>query len=287
MNLRLCGNLAGAFGCAALATLAIAPAARGTTPCGGLEECKVLVEINASAGDIGFHWLADGEDLVRLRIVDPNGTKIFENRAFAELWQQYFTETFGESAEPKCRTSLAQPGEDVLTLSQFVRRFPQGQYAVTGVTDEGDVLSGKTPLTFYLPAAPSHVTYSGGVVTWQAGTSLGVCATESELWKMVSDNVLPVHPMNVPVREWEVTLALNDGSQREFTLRLPARGPMAQMSVTVPPEFLNSIGPDTPAALEVGAIGGRLSIGDYDNATFTELTNLCLHKDKGCGPGTD
>jgi hypothetical protein len=59
------------------------------------------------------------------------------------------------------------------------------------------------------------------------------------------------------------------------------------MSVTVSPEFLDSVGPDTPAALEVGAVGGKLSIGDYDNATFTELTHLCLHKDKGCGPGTD
>jgi hypothetical protein len=202
MNIRLSWGLASAISCAAAASFAVVPVASGTTPCGGLEECKVLVEINATDGDIGFHWLADGEDYVTARILDPGGTKIFENRALAELSKQYLTETFGESAEPKCRKSLAEPGEDVVTLSEFVRRFPSGQYTVTGVSEEGDVLSGKTPLTYYLPAAPSHVAYSNGVVTWQPGTSLGVCATEGELWKLVGDKVLPVHPMNVPVREW-------------------------------------------------------------------------------------
>jgi hypothetical protein len=54
------------------------------------------------------------------------------------------------------------------------------------------------------------------------------------------------------------------------------------MSVTVPAEFLASIRPDTPAKIEVGAIGGRLEIGDDDNATFTELTGLCLKRRNGC-----
>ena len=81
---------------------------------------------------------------------------------------------------------------------------------------------------------------------------------------------------------WEVTLELEDGSDRTFTLRLPARGALAQTSVSVPIEFLNSVAPDTPAKVEVGAIGGRLEIGDDDNATFTELTGLCLNRENGC-----
>jgi hypothetical protein len=88
--------------------------------------------------------------------------------------------------------------------------------------------------------------------------------------------------MNVHVNEWEITFEILDKSDREFTLRVPARGPHAQMSVTVSPEFLNSVGPDTPAKLEVGAVGGKLSIGDDDNATFTELRGICLHKVNGC-----
>jgi len=41
----------------------------------------VLIEINASDGDIGFHFLRDGDDLNSARIYDPNGKKIFEDKA--------------------------------------------------------------------------------------------------------------------------------------------------------------------------------------------------------------
>ena len=88
--------------------------------------------------------------------------------------------------------------------------------------------------------------------------------------------------MNVPITAWEVVLELEDGSHRTFQVRLPARGANAQTSVTVPAEFLASLGSDTPAKIEVGAIGGRLATGDDDNATFTELVGLCLNRRNGC-----
>jgi hypothetical protein len=37
--------------------------ARATEPCGDFGECKALIEINATDGDIGFHFLMDGDDL--------------------------------------------------------------------------------------------------------------------------------------------------------------------------------------------------------------------------------
>jgi hypothetical protein len=58
--------------------------ATATEPCppdGDFGECKVLIEINASDGDIGFHFLMDGDDLNSARIHDPNGVKIFEDYA--------------------------------------------------------------------------------------------------------------------------------------------------------------------------------------------------------------
>jgi hypothetical protein len=54
-------------------------------PCGDFGECKVLIEINASDGDIGFHFLMDGDDLVSAQIVDPNGKKVFEDRVAGHL----------------------------------------------------------------------------------------------------------------------------------------------------------------------------------------------------------
>lgn len=242
-----------------------------------------MVEINATDGDIGFHWLVDGGGLVATRIVDPAGRPVYANAAFGPLRAQTLTETFGESAEPVCRTWLAEdPDDEVVTLATFLQRWRAGAYAFTGTTADGETLRGRSTLTFWLPAAPRQLRYQAGVISWEPGTSLGVCAGEAELWQFVGDGRLPVHPMNVPVRSWEVTLELEDDSGRTLTLRLPARGPRAQTSVTVPPEFLASVRPDTPAKIEVGAIGGRLAIGDDDNATFAERTGICLNQRQGC-----
>ena len=82
-------------------------------PCGGFGECKVLIEINATDGDIGFHFLMDGDDLVSAKIVDPNGKTVFANEAKGALRQQKLTELFGESAEPLCWADpAADPDED-------------------------------------------------------------------------------------------------------------------------------------------------------------------------------
>jgi len=41
--------------------------ATATEPCDDFGECKVLIEINARDGDIGFHFLMDGDDLSAAR----------------------------------------------------------------------------------------------------------------------------------------------------------------------------------------------------------------------------
>jgi hypothetical protein len=259
------------------------PHAQASAPCGDFDECRVVVEINATDGDIGFHWLADAEDLIATAIVDARDRRIYTNAASGPLLEQTLTETFGESAEPVCRPWLAEePDDPVVTLPQFVRRFPAGAYKFHGTNADGETLHGRTALTYWLPAAPRRLAYSQGTISWEPGVALGACATHDQLWNLVGAGVLPIHPMNVPVHSWEVVLELEDGSQRSFSLRLPARGPRAQTSVTVPAEFLQSVQPDTPAKIEVGAIGGRLEIGDDDNATFTELVGLCLNRTRGC-----
>ena len=86
--------------------------------------------------------------------------------------------------------------------------------------------------------------------------------------------------MLVPLTAWEVMVELEDGSNLKFTQRLP----VGQLSVTLPAEFLGSIPYNTPAKAEVGAIGGDLTNGDDDNATFTELGGLCLNEIGGGMP---
>ena len=103
------GCLLTAASTVALASMAPSSARSATTPCGGLEECRVLVEINASDGDIGFHWVVDAEEMVAMHIDDRAGNKVFENRAFHELWRPLcHSSDAREGPTPKCRKSLAR-----------------------------------------------------------------------------------------------------------------------------------------------------------------------------------
>jgi hypothetical protein len=46
--------------------------------------------------------------------------------------------------------------------------------------------------------------------------------------------------------------------------------------VTVPADFISALGDNTPAKIEVGAIGAD------DNATFSEEGEICLNETSGC-----
>lgn len=254
--------------------------ATATEPCDDFEECKVLIEINASDGDIGFHFLMDGDDLNSARIRDPNGTKIFEDEAKGPLREQKLTETFAESAEPLCWPDPeADPDDEIVTLEEFLDRWAPGTYVFSGSGDEGEKSTGETDLTYDLPAAPANVDFDGSVISWDAGDDLGNCATNEDLDGLVPDP-LPTHPENVLVDAWEIVLEpdVEDGDpigSLVFSIRVA--GDIAPKQVTVPADYLASLPDDTPAKIEVGAIGGE------DNATFTEEDGFCVNETaEGC-----
>lgn len=275
------------FACAAIAFISagLTPA-NAEEPCppdGDFDECKVLIEINSTDGDIGFHWLGDAGDLRSMRIDDPNGAKVFENKASGPLREQKLTETFGESAEPLCWPDPnADPEdlEDIVTLREFRDLWDPGLYQFTGKGDGGEMLSGESLLTYNLPAAPQDVDFSGGVISWTAGNDLGNCAplagglgqeTVAEVLDIIAD------PASVPVAAYEVVLEpdVEDGDPTgglKYTVRV-AGGTFA---VEVPALYLASLPPDTPVKIEVGAIGVD------DNATFTEEDGFCVNETEGC-----
>ena len=258
-------------------------AAQATEPCGDFGECKVLVEINASDGDIGFHWLGDADDLRSMRIDDPNGAKVFENRAFGPLREQKLTETFGESSEPLCWPDPeADPEdlEDIVTLRDFREIWAPGTYAFTAKGEGGERLFGETELTYDLPAAPRMVDFDGSMISWMPGNDLGNCAplsggvgqeTVAEVLDIISD------PATVVVDAYEVVLEpdVEDGDPTGnlvFSVRVPGDA----TSVTVPADYLAALPDDTPVKVEVGAIGGQA------NATFTEADGFCVNVVEGC-----
>ena len=277
------------FGAAgAMVVMAITTVATATEPCNddeGLGECKALIEINATDGDIGFHFLMDGDDLIKSEVNNPDGQKIFEAIAKREEREQFMTETFVESAEPLC-WDTGDPEddvEDIVTLEEFLELWTPGFYEFVGRGEEGEKVSGETELTYLIPAAPANVMFNDhkNVISWDAGVDLGNCATEGELTALVPDT-LPTHPKDVVVDAWEVVFEpdVEDGDplgQLKFTIRVS--GDLAKFSplkVTVPKEYIDSIPDDTLVKIEVGAIGGE------DNATFTEIFDICVNEDEGC-----
>ena len=248
--------------------------ATATAPCGDFGECKALIEINASDGDIGFHFLKDGDDLTSTHVEDPSGDTIFEDSADNALDDQKYTETFVESAEPPCSLEVAD-GEEFVTLEDFLVRWPAGTYSFFGDSD-GDMSMGETELTHDLPAAPMDLDFheNKGEISWSAGDDLGECASNADLNELVNDGDLPTHPEDVPVSSWEVVFEPDDGSGLKFTVRVPGDKP--RLSVSVPKDYLKSLPDDTLAKIEVGAIG------EDDNATFTELGDICINENEGC-----
>jgi hypothetical protein len=251
-----------------------------TEPCGDFGECKVLIEINSTDGDIGFHFLMDGDDLKSSVLVDPNGTKVFVDAAKGPLKKQKLTETFAESAEPLCWPDpAADPDEDIVTLEEFLERWDAGTYTVKGKAGGGEKSQGATELTHELPAAPGSVAFDGSVISWASGTDLGRCASAAELDALVAGGVLPVHPKDVSVAAWEVVLEpdVADGDPTgNLVFSVRVAGNIAPKAVTVPADYLVSLPQDTPVKIEVGAIGAD------DNATFTEVVGFCVNQVGGC-----
>jgi len=268
----------------ALLVVAATDVAMATEPCEDFGECKALIEINASDGDIGFHWLGDADALRGMRIVDPNGAKVFENGAFGPLQEQKLTETFGESAEPLCWPDPEADPEDVedmVTLREFRERWDPGMYEFLGKGEGGEKLSGETMLSYDLPAAPKMVNFDGAMITWMAGDDLGHCApladegygieTVAEVLDIITD------PAMVQVAAYEIVMEpdVEDGDpvgNLKYTVRVPGN----TFAVEVPALYLVSLPADTPVKIEVGAIGGD------DNATFTEEDGFCVNEDEGC-----
>lgn len=258
--------------------------ASATEPCGDFGACKALIEVNSSDGDIGFHFLMDGDDLNSARIHDPDDVKVFEDMAKGPLREQKLTETFAESAEPLCwDNGELEEDDEIVTLEDFLDRWTEGTYVFTGSGDGGEKSEGESELTFDLPAAPIDLDFDGSVISWSAGNhddenaALGNCADHGELHDLVTDGVLTNHPEDVAVDQWEVVMEpdVDDGDPLKglkFTIRVAGD---SAMEVTVPAEFLAYFDDDTAGKIEIGAIGGE------DNATFTEAP-ICINEDEGC-----
>jgi hypothetical protein len=118
-------------------------------------QTRIIIEVNATAGDAGIQVFLDATGWNSLDVFDPNGKKVLTISASAQesIGQQGLTELFFESAEPSF---------DVQTLDQLFTRFPQGSYKLVGTTVDGKKLTGSATLKHNIPKGPEIVSPAEG-----------------------------------------------------------------------------------------------------------------------------
>lgn len=233
------------------------------------DELKVIVEINATDGDVGFHALADADAWRWFRLDDPQGNPIFSIRAMQALRTQGLTENFFESSEPLCAEDEEEPDEEVVTLAEFLSRFASGTYTFRANNNEGERVFGEAELTYDLPAAPDielteDMTFAASAVTlsWEPGEDLGeTCSDEA----LVANGTI-ADPGEVEVVYWEVVVEAESDDGEIPELVYSTQLPTESTSVTVPQEFLQPF-------LDLGVTEFKFEIGAAEssgNQTFSE-----------------
>ncbi|MDZ4345884.1 MAG: fibronectin type III domain-containing protein [Candidatus Binatia bacterium] len=170
---------------------------------------KVYFEYNSTPNDLGVHVFLDGEDWKEIKIVNPQGRTIFEVEGKGPYKDLGLTELFFEGAEP----NLAD-----VPLEALLAKFPAGNYQLVGKTVDGERILGTAILTHAIPAGPTNVSAQ------LSGNSLIIS------WDPVTGP--PVGFPNVPINivGYQVIVGL-------FQVTVPA----TKTSVTVPPEFVESL----------------------------------------------
>jgi hypothetical protein len=175
---------------------------------------KIIIEVNATAGDAGIQISVDADGWNRLEVFDPNGQKIFDVRGSGSVGKQGVTELFFESAEPSFEEQ---------SLEELFALFPEGNYTFKGTTVDGQTLNGKATLKHNIPAGPEIVSPEEGevlnhnesiVIDWDRvtdpfpGTDLAVNVIGYQvIVERVKPQPLMVYSVNLPSTVTRVTVS--------------------------------------------------------------------------------
>jgi hypothetical protein len=243
-----------------LSVVAVAPGSRADddnedddgegTP---FDEAKIFLELNDTDGDLGIHGLVDGGAWKKLEIEGPDDSEILVVKGRGSLGQHGLTEVFFESDEPRF---------DELPPTEFLTRFPEGEYEFEGETVEGDELESTAVLTHVLPAPPANILISEipAAENCDADPLPSVDGDEPVIikWAPVtqshpeigrSDPAIEIVGYQVVVEREEPTLLV-------FNVDLPP----SQTEVQVPPQFI-ALGTEFKLEILVrGASGNQTAV---------------------------
>jgi hypothetical protein len=222
-----------------------------------LDDALIIIEVNSTDGDAGFQIFLDGEGWRFIRITDPDGEDIFDVEAFGGVDEiGGGTELFLETEEPEY--------DDIGELQDLVELLPEGEYEFTGITTEGDRLTGEAELTHVVPSGPNILGPAEADILDPVG---GILVS----WQAVIDTLLPGGAF-VPVIDGYQVIVEDEEAGHAFNVTLSGTA----TEVTVPEEFFDA---DTLYKFEI------LAIEESGNQTITESW-FCTGP-AGPGPGVD
>jgi hypothetical protein len=194
-----------------------------------LDDAEVFIEFNSTDGDFGIQFFWDGEAWKKMEVEGPDGQTVLKVAARKNVREQGLAEGFFESNEPPL---------DVLSMEEFLERFPEGEYEFEGETLEGDDLVGEAEFTHTLPAPPANLFPGEGAMV---NAMAPLVASFDAVTQDLEGN--PLTP-----ERYEVVVETEHETLGEIQFSIILEGDLANPSVTVPPEFLH---PDTEYKLEV------------------------------------
>jgi len=195
---------------------------------------KLLVEYNATDGDLGVHGAFDDDGWSKLCVYDPSGRLILKVGPRSQLRDLTMAGIFFESREPPL---------DEFTFKDLKNRFPEGRYKVRGRTFDGKRLVGHAKFTHAIPKKPR--------VTAPADDEQVDRNDLTVAWKDVTQTV-DGDPVDITGYEVIVTKEQKKDDPHGFSKPIyDVHLPPDRNSLSVPPEFLE---PNTEYELEVLAL---------------------------------
>ncbi len=190
-------------------------------PAEEIEDTLAAIEHNTSAGDLGFHLAIDAPAWSRMSLVGPGGDALLEVSTRGSVGSQGLTSLSFESRELPF---------DELSFDDFLARFAQGEYTLTGETVEGQALTGTIELSHIIPDAPVILSPTDGeevavdsvVIAWEPVTTPD--DVEIDVYQLM------FYPADPPEGEESIDLDI------DLELEVPAE----VTQVRIPPELLEA-----------------------------------------------
>jgi hypothetical protein len=247
-KLRFAGFAAAAVVLAALAAVTLAcdsprasrseEAERQCSNFGGgpqkqIATARLIIENNATDKDMGVHGAFDDDGWSRLCVFDRSGRPILHVGPKSQLKELTMAGIFFESREPPIRE---------LSFGDLKRKFPEGRYAVRGVTHDGKRLVGSALFTHDVPRKPP-ITAPGDEATVARDNAV-------VRWRDVTETI-DGRPVNITGYQVIVTKEQKDDPHGFSRPIYDVHVPRSRNSLKIPPEFLQ---PGSEYELEVLAL---------------------------------